>query len=125
MLRAAPGLIYCAVSGTATPPYAERGFDLIAQGFGGLIRSPATAAAAKVGPPVSTSTRILAALGITAAWAHKLRTARAGGRTSLMEAPAADLLARLGCTSPPASRGDRSAHILAAPYQAFHRRRLD
>ena len=58
VLRTAnPGLIYCAVSGYGhTGPYADKGgFDLIAQGFGGLmsITGEPGGPPAKVGPPVS------------------------------------------------------------------------
>ena len=129
VLRAAnPGLIYCAVSGYGhSGPYAEKGgFDLIAQGFGGLmsITGEPGGPPAKVGPPVSDiNGGILAALGITAAWAHKLRTGE--GQvvdTSLMEAALqqtfwhASVYFATGVSPGPTG----SAHILAAPYQAFH-----
>jgi crotonobetainyl-CoA:carnitine CoA-transferase CaiB-like acyl-CoA transferase len=129
VLRAAnPGLIYCAVSGYGhTGPYADKGgFDLIAQGFGGLmsITGEPGRPPAKVGPPVSDiNGGILAALGITAAWAHKLRTGE--GQvvdTSLMEAALqqtfwhASVYFATGVSPGPTG----SAHILAAPYQAFH-----
>ena len=126
--RANPGLIYCAVSGYGhTGPYADKGgFDLIAQGFGGLmsITGEPGGPPAKVGPPVSDiNGGILAALGITAAWAHKLRTGE--GQvvdTSLMEAALqqtfwhASVYFATGVSPGPTG----SAHILAAPYQAFH-----
>ena len=122
------GLIYCAVSGYGhTGPYADKGgFDLIAQGFGGLmsITGEPGGPPAKVGPPVSDiNGGILAALGITAAWAHKLRTGE--GQvvdTSLMEAALqqtfwhASVYFATGRSPGPTG----SAHILAAPYQAFH-----
>jgi crotonobetainyl-CoA:carnitine CoA-transferase CaiB-like acyl-CoA transferase len=122
------GLIYCAVSGYGhTGPYADKGgFDLIAQGFGGLmsITGEPGGPPAKVGPPVSDiNGGILAALGITAAWAHKLRTGL--GQvvdTSLMEAALqqtfwhASVYFATGVSPGPTG----SAHILAAPYQAFH-----
>jgi crotonobetainyl-CoA:carnitine CoA-transferase CaiB-like acyl-CoA transferase len=129
VLRAAnPGLIYCAVSGYGhTGPYAEKGgFDLIAQGFGGLmsITGEPGGPPAKVGPPVSDiNGGILAALGIAAAWAHKLRTGE--GQvvdTSLMEAALqqtywhASVYFATGQSPGPTG----SAHILTAPYQAFH-----
>ena len=129
VLRAAnPGLIYCAVSGYGhTGPYADKGgFDLIAQGFGGLmsITGEPGGPPAKVGPPVSDiNGGILAALGIAAAWAHRLRTGE--GQvvdTSLMEAALqqtfwhASVYFATGASPGPTG----SAHILAAPYQAFH-----
>lgn len=122
-----PGLIYCAVSGYGlTGPYAERGgFDLIAQGFAGLmsITGEPGAAPAKTGNSVADiNAGILAVVGICAAYAHKLRTGQ--GQvvdTSLMEAALqqtywhAAIYFATG-TSPGATG---SAHILTAPYQAF------
>ncbi|MGI9465046.1 MAG: CaiB/BaiF CoA transferase family protein, partial [Aestuariivirgaceae bacterium] len=75
-----PGLIYTEISGFGrTGPYAERGgFDLIAQGMSGLMsitgegpgRPPV-----KVGAPVTDITAgILGAMGVAAAYAHKLKT---------------------------------------------------
>ncbi len=128
-LRAAnPGLIYCAVSGYGhSGPFADKGgFDLIAQGFGGLmsITGEPGGPPAKVGPPVSDiNGGILAALGIVAAWTHKLRTGE--GQvvdTSLMEAALqqtywhASVYFATGESPGPTG----SAHILTAPYQAFH-----
>jgi crotonobetainyl-CoA:carnitine CoA-transferase CaiB-like acyl-CoA transferase len=74
-----PGLIYCAVFGFGrTGPYwARGGFDLIAQGMSGLMsitgegpgRPPV-----KCGPPVTDITAgILAAMGILAAYTHRLK----------------------------------------------------
>jgi crotonobetainyl-CoA:carnitine CoA-transferase CaiB-like acyl-CoA transferase len=129
VLRAAnPGLIYCAVSGYGhSGPFADKGgFDLIAQGFGGLmaITGEPGRPPAKVGPPVSDiNGGILAALGIVAAWAHRLRTGE--GQvvdTSLMEAAVqqtywhASVYFATGQSPGPTG----SAHILTAPYQAFH-----
>jgi crotonobetainyl-CoA:carnitine CoA-transferase CaiB-like acyl-CoA transferase len=122
-----PGLIYCAVSGYGlTGPYAERGgFDLIAQGFAGLmsITGEPGAAPAKTGNSVADiNAGILAVVGICAAYAHKLKTGQ--GQvvdTSLMEAALqqtywhAAIYFATG-TSPGATG---SAHILTAPYQAF------
>jgi crotonobetainyl-CoA:carnitine CoA-transferase CaiB-like acyl-CoA transferase len=74
-----PGLIYCAISGYGrSGPAADKGgFDLIAQGFAGLMSVTGEAG----GPPVKNGNSvadinggILAALGIAAAYAHKLRT---------------------------------------------------
>ena len=126
--RANPGLIYCAVSGYGhTGPFADKGgFDLIAQGFGGLmsITGEPGRPPAKVGPPVSDiNGGILAALGIVAAWAHKLRSGE--GQvvdTSLMEAALQQTFwhasVYFATGESPGPTG--SAHILAAPYQAFH-----
>ncbi len=123
-----PGLIYCEVSGFGrTGPYAERGgFDLIAQGMSGLMsitgegpgRPPV-----KVGAPVTDITAgILAAMGVCAAYAHKLRTGE-GQKvdTSLFEAGIVQTywqsaIAFATGVSPGAMG---SAHPLNAPYQAF------
>ena len=122
-----PGLIYCAISGFGrTGPFGEKGgFDLIAQGMSGMMsmtgeegREPV-----KAGSPVADiNSGILAALGIAAAYAHKLRTGR--GQmvdTSLFEAglqqmywPAASYLAD-GTLLPKMG----SANSTSAPYQVF------
>jgi crotonobetainyl-CoA:carnitine CoA-transferase CaiB-like acyl-CoA transferase len=123
-----PGLIYCEISGFGrTGPYADRaGFDLIAQGMSGLMsitgegpgRPPV-----KVGPPVSDVTAgILGALGVCAAYAHKLNTGE-GQRvdTSLFEAAITHTYWQSAIAfatgQPPGPMG--SAHPLNAPYQAF------
>jgi crotonobetainyl-CoA:carnitine CoA-transferase CaiB-like acyl-CoA transferase len=122
-----PGLIYCAVSGYGRDgPYADKGgFDLIAQGFAGLM----SVTGEPGGPPVKTGNPVadinaglLAAIGILAAYAHKQRTGR--GQivdTSLMEAAiqqtywhAASYFADGHSPGP-----SGSAHLLTAPYQAF------
>ncbi len=123
-----PGLIYCQITGFGrTGPYAMRaGFDLIAQGMSGLMsvtgegpeRPPV-----KVGVPVGDITAgILAAMGILAAYVHRLKTGR-GQRvdTSLLEAsmvhtywPAAIFFAT-GLSAQPMG----TAHPLSAPYQSF------
>jgi crotonobetainyl-CoA:carnitine CoA-transferase CaiB-like acyl-CoA transferase len=123
-----PGLIYCEISGFGrSGPYAERGgFDLIAQGMSGLMsitgegpgRPPV-----KVGAPVTDITAgILAAMGVSAAYAHKLQTGE-GQKvdTSLFEAGIVhsywqSAIAFATGVSPGAMG---SAHPLNAPYQAF------
>jgi crotonobetainyl-CoA:carnitine CoA-transferase CaiB-like acyl-CoA transferase len=125
-----PGLIYCAVSGygRSGPDADKGGFDLIAQGFAGLMSITGEPG----GPPVKTGNSvadinagILAALGITAAYAHKLKTGE--GQvvdTSLMEAALqqtywhAAICFATGKSPGPAG----SAHLLTAPYQAFRTR---
>ena len=125
--RANAGLIYCSVTGYGrTGPFADKGgFDLIAQGFGGLmaITGEPGRPPAKAGPPVADiNGGMLAALGIVAAWAHKQRTG--AGQvvdTSLMEAALqqtywhAAVYFATGTSPGPTG----SAHILTAPYQAF------
>lgn len=122
-----PGLIYCAVSGYGRDgPYGEKaGFDLIAQGFAGLmsITGEPGGAPVKTGNSIADiNAGILAVVGITAAYAHKLKTGQ--GQvvdTSLMEAAlqqtywhAASYFATGQSAGPTGS-----AHLLAAPYQAF------
>ena len=123
-----PGLIYAEISGFGrTGPYADRGgFDLIAQGMSGLMsitgegpdRPPV-----KVGAPVSDITAgIIGAMGISAAYAHKLKTGE-GQKvdTSLFEAAITQTYWQSAIAfatgTPPGPMG--SAHPLNAPYQAF------
>ncbi|MEM7654395.1 MAG: CoA transferase [Pseudomonadota bacterium] len=123
-----PGLIYAEISGFGrTGPYANRGgFDLIAQGMGGLMsitgegpgRPPV-----KVGAPVSDITAgILAAMGVAAAYAHKLKTGE-GQKvdTSLFEAAITHTYwqSAIAFATGEAPGPMGSAHPLNAPYQAF------
>src|SRR5258705_4906204 len=122
-----PRLIYCAVSGYGrTGPYADKGgFDLIAQGFAGIMSITGEPG----GPPAKSGTSIadinagiLAALGIVAALVARAATGR--GQmvdTSLMEAAVQQtfwqsaMFFATGVNPGPTG----SAHILTAPYQAF------
>ncbi len=123
-----PGLIYCEISGFGrTGPYAERGgFDLVAQGMSGLMsitgegpdRPPV-----KCGPPVTDKTAgILAAMGVLAAYVHRLKTGK-GQRVdvSLFEAGIVHTYWQSAISfatgESPGPMG--SAHPLNAPYQAF------
>jgi crotonobetainyl-CoA:carnitine CoA-transferase CaiB-like acyl-CoA transferase len=130
LARENPALIYCAVSGYGREgPYADKGgFDLIAQGFAGLmsITGEPGRPPVKTGNPVADiNAGILAAVGILAAYAHRLRTGQ--GQvvdTSLMEAAlhqtfwhAASFFAEGRSPGPTGS-----AHLLTAPYQAFRAR---
>ena len=122
-----PGLIYCAISGYGRDgPFADKGgFDLIAQGFAGLmaITGEPGGPPVKTGPPVADiNAGILAAVGILAAYAHKQKTGQ--GQvvdTSLMEAALqqtywhAAIHFATGVSPGPTG----SAHLLTAPYQAF------
>jgi crotonobetainyl-CoA:carnitine CoA-transferase CaiB-like acyl-CoA transferase len=123
-----PGLIYCEISGFGrTGPMAHLGgFDLITQGYSGIMsvtgegegRPPV-----KCAPPITDITAgILAAMGVLAAYVERLETGR-GQRidTSLFEAgitqsfwQAAMALAT-GVSPGPLG----SAHPMSAPYQAF------
>jgi crotonobetainyl-CoA:carnitine CoA-transferase CaiB-like acyl-CoA transferase len=123
-----PGLIYCSLSGFGrSGPYSDQGgFDLVAQGMSGLMsitgegpgRQPV-----KVGAPMTDITAgILAAMGILAAYIHRLK----GGEgqmvdTSLFEAGIIHTYWQsaiyLATGISPGPMG--SAHPLMAPYQAF------
>ncbi len=122
-----PALIYCAITGFGRDgPLADKGgFDLVAQGFAGLmaITGEPGRPPTKNGNPVSDiNAGVLATVGILAAYAHRLKTGR--GQivdTSLFEAAlqqtywhAASYFAT-GASPGPVG----SAHILTAPYQAF------
>jgi len=123
-----PALIYCEVSGFGrTGPYAERGgFDLIAQGMSGLMSITGEGpgrAPVKCGAPVTDITAgILAAMGVLAAYTHRLKTGQ-GQRVdaSLFEAGIVHTYWQsaiaLATGIAPGPLG--SAHPLSAPYQAF------
>lgn len=125
-----PRLIYCAITGYGrTGPYADKGgFDLVAQGVSGLMsitgepgREPV-----KCGPPVcDINGGMLGALGIVAAYVHRLKTGE--GQmvdTSLLEAGIhttfwhSAIFLATGVSPEPTG----SAHVLSAPYQAFQTR---
>ena len=122
-----PRLVYCAVSGYGrTGPYADKGgFDLIAQGFAGIMSITGEPG----GPPAKSGTSIadinagiLAALGIVSALVARATTGKGQMvETSLMEAAIqqtywqAAIFFATGKNSEPTG----SAHILTAPYQAF------
>lgn len=122
-----PRLIYCAVSGYGrTGPYADKGgFDLIAQGFAGIMSITGEPG----GPPAKSGTSIadinagiLAALGIVSALVARATTGRGQVvETSLMEAAIQQTYWQsaiyFATGESPGPTG--SAHILTAPYQAF------
>jgi crotonobetainyl-CoA:carnitine CoA-transferase CaiB-like acyl-CoA transferase len=123
-----PGLIYCAISGYGrTGPNADMGgFDLIAQGYSGLmsITGEPNRPPVKPGVPIADiNAGLLAAMGVMAAYVHKLKTGK--GQvvdTSLMEAAVqqtywhAAIFFATGRSPTPLG----SAHVLTAPYQAYH-----
>ncbi len=123
-----PRLIYCQITGFGrTGPLAERGgFDLIAQGYSGLMSVTGEGpgrAPVKVGSPVTDITAgILAAFGVSSALFQRERTGR-GQRvdTSLFEAGITQTFWQsaiaLASGVSPGPMG--SAHPLAAPYQTF------
>jgi len=122
-----PGLVYCAISGygRSGPDADKGGFDLIAQGFAGLMSITGEPG----GPPVKTgnpvadiNAGILATVGILAAYAHKLATGQGQiVETSLMEAALQQTYWQaamyFATNVSPGPTG--SAHVLTAPYQAY------
>ena len=122
-----PRLIYCAVSGYGrTGPYADKGgFDLIAQGFSGLmsVTGHPGGEPVKSGSPIADiNAGILAALGIVSALLSRNATGKGQMvETSLMEAAIQQtywqsaIYLATGVNPQPSGSG----HILTAPYQAF------
>jgi crotonobetainyl-CoA:carnitine CoA-transferase CaiB-like acyl-CoA transferase len=122
-----PRLIYCAISGYGrSGPAADKGgFDLIAQGFSGLmsVTGQPGGEPVKAGSPVSDiNAGILAALGVVSAL-HSRSVSGKGQMvdTSLMEAAVQQtywqsaLYFATGVDPEPTG----SSHVLTAPYQAF------
>jgi len=123
-----PSLIYCSISGYGrTGPYADKGgFDLIAQGMSGLmsITGEPDRPPVKSGSPIcDINAGILGALGIVSAYVHRLKTGE--GQlvdTSLFEAGIQQTYwhSAIHFATGAAPGPSGSAHILSAPYQAFH-----
>ncbi len=123
-----PGLIYCEISGFGrTGPYADLGgFDLVAQGYSGLMSVTGESTESppvKCGPPVTDiGAGILATMGVLAAYAQRLKSGQ-GQRvdTSLFEAGITltfwQSAIALATGVSPEPMG--SAHPLNAPYEAF------
>ncbi len=123
-----PRLVYCQITGYGrTGPLSHQGgFDLIAQGYSGLMSVTGEGpgrAPVKVGAPVTDITAgILAAFGVVSALFERERTGK-GQRvdTSLFEAGITQTYWQsaiaLATGASPGPLG--SAHPLAAPYQAF------
>ncbi len=126
-----PALIYCTLTGFGrTGPYAKRrGFDLMAQAMSGIMsftgegpgRPPV-----KCGAPLTDITAgILAAMGVLAAYTHRLKTGQ--GQmvdTSLFEAGIVHTYwqSAIAFATGVAPVAMGSAHPLSAPYQAFETR---
>jgi crotonobetainyl-CoA:carnitine CoA-transferase CaiB-like acyl-CoA transferase len=123
-----PTLIYCSLSGFGrTGPYKHRrGFDLVAQAMSGIMsftgESP-DGPPVKCGAPLSDITAgILAAMGILAAYTHRLKTGEGQWvETSLFEAALVQTYwqSAIALATGVAPRAMGSAHPLNAPYQAF------
>jgi crotonobetainyl-CoA:carnitine CoA-transferase CaiB-like acyl-CoA transferase len=123
-----PALIYCSLSGFGrTGPYKHRrGFDLVAQAMSGIMSFTGErpdGPPVKCGAPLSDITAgILAAMGILAAYSHRLKTGQGQWvETSLFEAALVQTYwqAAIGLATGVAPRAMGSAHPLNAPYQAF------
>jgi crotonobetainyl-CoA:carnitine CoA-transferase CaiB-like acyl-CoA transferase len=123
-----PALIYCSLSGFGrTGPYKHRrGFDLIAQAMSGIMSFTGErphGPPVKCGSPLSDITAgILAAMGILAAYAHRLKTGEGQWvETSLYEAALVQTYwqSAIALATAVAPRAMGSAHPLNAPYQAF------
>ena len=123
-----PRLVYCQITGFGrTGPMASQGgFDLIAQGYSGLMSITGEAPGrepVKVGAPVTDITAgILAAFGVSAALFERERTGRGSlVDTSLLEAGITQTYWQsaiaLASGVSPGPLG--SAHPLSAPYQTF------
>jgi crotonobetainyl-CoA:carnitine CoA-transferase CaiB-like acyl-CoA transferase len=122
------GLIYCSLSGFGrTGPYKHRrGFDLVAQAMSGIMSFTGErpdGPPVKCGAPLSDITAgILAAMGILAAYAHRLKSGEGQWvETSLFEAALVQTYwqSAIALATRVAPRAMGSAHPLNAPYQAF------
>lgn len=123
-----PALIYCSLSGFGrTGPYKHRrGFDLVAQAMSGIMSFTGErpdGPPVKCGAPLSDITAgILAAMGILAAYTHRLKTGEGQWvETSLFEAALVQTYwqAAIALATGVAPKAMGSAHPLNAPYQAF------
>jgi crotonobetainyl-CoA:carnitine CoA-transferase CaiB-like acyl-CoA transferase len=123
-----PALIYCSLSGFGrTGPYRERrGFDLVAQAMSGIMSFTGTGPGGpplKSGAPLSDITAgILGAMGILAAYVHRLKTGQGQWvETSLFEAALVQTYwqSAIALATGRAPQAMGSAHPLNAPYQAF------
>jgi len=123
-----PRLIYCSLSGFGrTGPYKDRrGFDLVAQAMSGIMSVTGDgpdSPPAKCAPPLSDITAgIIAAMGVLAAYAHRLKTGKGQWlETSLFEAALVQTYwqSAIALATGVAPRAMGSAHPLNAPYQAF------
>ena len=123
-----PELIYCSLSGFGrTGPYQRRrGFDLVAQAMSGIMSftgERSDGPPVKCGAPLSDITAgLLAAMGILAAYSHRLKTGQGQWvETSLFEAALVQTYwqSAIALATGVSPRAMGSAHPLNAPYQAF------
>jgi crotonobetainyl-CoA:carnitine CoA-transferase CaiB-like acyl-CoA transferase len=123
-----PTLIYCSLTGFGrTGPYKHRrGFDLVAQAMSGIMSITGEGPdgpPVKCGAPLSDITAgVIAAMGILAAYAHRLKTGEGQWvETSLYEAALVQTYwqSAIALATGVAPQAMGSAHPLNAPYQAF------
>src|SRR6202165_2075191 len=123
-----PPLVYCPLSvfGRTGPYKHRRGFDLVAQAMSGIMSFTGErpdGPPVKCGAPLSDITAgILAAMGILAAYTHRLKTGQGQWvETSLFEAALVQTYwqAAIALATDVAPKAMGSAHPLNAPYQAF------
>ena len=122
-----PALIYCSISGYGrTGPLADRGgFDLILQAFAGLISVTGEPGRPPVKPGTSIAdinAGILAALGVLAAYIHRLKTGQGQlVETSLLQAATQQLywLAAAYFSTGISGQPLGTAHPVIAPYQTY------
>ena len=126
--KANPALIYCSLSGFGrTGPYKHRrGFDLVAQAMSGIMSftgEKPDGPPVKCGAPLSDITAgTLAAMGILAAYTHRLKTGQGQWvESSLSEAALVQTYwqSAIALATGVAPKAMGSAHPLNAPYQAF------
>jgi crotonobetainyl-CoA:carnitine CoA-transferase CaiB-like acyl-CoA transferase len=122
-----PSLIYASISGFGQDgPYRERGgLDLVAQAMSGImsfVGNPGGEPASTAVPIADLNAGTFAAVGILAAWAHRVRTGE-GQRveTSLLESALAYTAWESGLylTIGDIAKPQGSRHRLAAPYEAL------
>jgi crotonobetainyl-CoA:carnitine CoA-transferase CaiB-like acyl-CoA transferase len=122
-----PRLIYCSITGYGRQgPLASRGgFDLILQAFSGLISITGEADRPGVKPGVSVAdvnAGILGAMGVLAAYVHRLRTGEGQWiETSLLQASMQQLYWYAGLYFSGRDLPQRlgTAHPIIAPYQTY------
>jgi Predicted acyl-CoA transferases/carnitine dehydratase len=122
-----PALIYASISGFGQDgPYRERGgLDLVAQAMSGImsfVGNPGGEPASTAVPIADLNAGTFAAVGILAAWAHRVKTGE-GQRveTSLLESALAYTAWESGLylTIGDIAKPQGSRHRLAAPYEAL------
>lgn len=122
-----PRLVYCSISGYGSSgPWAQRGgFDLMAQGFAGIMSVTGTPGGPPLKPGISVAdvnAGVLAATGILGALFQRERTGRGQHvETSLLDASLQQMywFAAMYFQTGVSLGASASGHPLTAPYQAF------